>query len=111
LFSDCIFNAAAVWRNAFLPVAWGLIKGSDRFSLLFTMNSWIGLHPFDETRNKPVGRNRFIAPAASPSGIASAASPSGAIKRLRPTPYSLARMTFFKIGKIWLSQLLPLNTP
>jgi hypothetical protein len=24
---------------------------------------------------------------------------------------SLDRMTFFKIGKIWFSQLLPLNTP
>ena len=27
------------------------------------------------------------------------------------TPYSLAKITFFNIGKIWFSQLLPLNTP
>ena len=32
-----------------------------------------------------VGRNRFIAPSASPKGAMPVASPSGAIKRLRPT--------------------------
>src|SRR5580704_4381959 len=36
---------------------------------------------------KPVGRNRFIAPSASPRGAAHLASPSGAIKRLRPTAF------------------------
>jgi hypothetical protein len=29
----------------------------------------------------------------------------------KPRPQSLDRMTFFKMGKIWFSQLLPLNTP
>jgi hypothetical protein len=28
-----------------------------------------------------------------------------------PRRQSLDKMTFFKIGKIWFSQLLPLNTP
>src|SRR6202035_3337214 len=36
-----------------------------------------------------VGRNRFIAPSAPPSGVIQGAWPSGAIKRLRPTVLSM----------------------